>query len=133
MNFISIYQITHSGSGRKVEFYPDSVVILDLKPGSQVAHSVVDHDSRLYSFSHFIPKFVCTEFLFYDNKDMKFYRLIQTFIDSPFMDGSVKFEEGPLHAISDQPVEDLLDETVEEGFDVHSINLDDDDDEYVFG
>jgi len=45
---------------------------------------------------------------------MKFYRLLQTFIDSPFMDGSVKFEEGPLHTISEHPIRDLLDEIVEE-------------------
>jgi hypothetical protein len=45
---------------------------------------------------------------------------------------SVKFEEGPLHAVSDQPVEDFLDETVEEGFDAHS-RTSDNDDEKVFG
>ena len=60
MNLLSIYQITHSGSGRKVEFYPDSVVISDLKTGSKIAHGVADHHSRLYSFSNFIPKSVCT-------------------------------------------------------------------------
>jgi len=44
----------------------------------------------------------------------------------------VNFEEGPLHAVSDQPVRDFLDETVEEGFDAHSRNLDNYD-EKVFG
>jgi hypothetical protein len=44
----------------------------------------------------------------------------------------VKFEEGPLHAVSDHSVEDFLDETVEEGFDAHLRNSDNDD-EKVFG
>ena len=44
----------------------------------------------------------------------------------------MKFEEGPLHAVSDQPVGDLLEETLEEGFDAHSRTLYDDD-EQVFG
>jgi hypothetical protein len=45
---------------------------------------------------------------------------------------SVKFEEGPLHEVSDHPVEDFLDETVEEGFDAHS-RTSYNDDENVFG
>ena len=60
MNFISIYKITHLVFGRKVEFYLDSVVISDIKTGSRIAHGVADHHSRLYSFSNFIPKSVCT-------------------------------------------------------------------------
>ena len=60
MKFLSIYQITHSGSRRKAEFYQDSVEISYLKTWSRVAHGVEDHHTRLYSFSHFIPKYVCT-------------------------------------------------------------------------
>jgi hypothetical protein len=60
MKFISIYHITHSGSGKKVEFYLDSVEISDLKTRSRVAHDVADHHSWLYFLSHFIPKYVCT-------------------------------------------------------------------------
>ena len=44
----------------------------------------------------------------------------------------MKFEEGPLHAVLDQPVGDFLDETIEEGFDAHS-RTSDNDDEQVFG
>lgn len=62
---------------------------------------------------------------------MKGYSLPQTSIDSPFVERSVKFKAGPLHAISNHPVGDLLDETVEEGFDAHSCTSDDDD-EKVF-
>ena len=33
MNILSIYQITHLGSGKKVEFTPDSVIISNLSDG----------------------------------------------------------------------------------------------------
>jgi hypothetical protein len=62
-NILSIYQITHSGSRRKVEFTPDSVVITDISTGSQLAHGIADQGSRLYFFSHFVPKSISTVFL----------------------------------------------------------------------
>jgi hypothetical protein len=55
-NLLSIYNITHSMSGRKVEFTPDSAVITDISTGSQLAHGIANHGSRLYFFSHFVPK-----------------------------------------------------------------------------
>ena len=36
-NILSIYQITHSGFGRNVEFTLDSAVITDISTGSQLA------------------------------------------------------------------------------------------------
>lgn len=63
---------------------------------------------------------------------MKVYRLPQTSIDPPFIERSVKFEAGPLHAVSKHPVGDFLDGTIEEGFDTHLSTLYDDDEE-VFG
>jgi hypothetical protein len=62
-NILSIYQITHSISGRKVELTPDSVVIVDISTGSQLAHGIADHGSRLYFFSHFVPKSIRNVFL----------------------------------------------------------------------
>ena len=52
-NLLSIYKITHFGSGGKVDFTPDSAVITDISIGSQLAHGIADHGSRLYFFSHF--------------------------------------------------------------------------------
>jgi len=63
---------------------------------------------------------------------VKGYRLSKNSIDSPFIERTVKFEAGPLHAVSNHPIGDLVGETVEEGFDAHSITSDDDD-EKVFG
>ena len=59
-NILSIYHITHSGSGRKVEFTLDSAVITDISTGSQLAHGIADHGSRSYFFSHFVPKSIST-------------------------------------------------------------------------
>jgi hypothetical protein len=62
-NILSIYHITHSISGRKVEFTPDSAMITDISTGSQLAHGIADHGSRLYFFSHFVPKSIRIVFL----------------------------------------------------------------------
>ena len=62
-NLLSIYQITRSVSRRKVEFTPDSAVITDISTGSQLAHGITDHGSRLYFFSHFVPKYISTIFM----------------------------------------------------------------------
>ena len=56
-NLLSIYQITHLGDGHKVEFIPDSVMVFNLKDDSLIGVGKVNHDTRLYSFSHFVPKF----------------------------------------------------------------------------
>ena len=55
-NLLSIYQITYLGDGHKVEFLPDSVMVRSLRDDSLVAVGKVNHDKRLYSFSHFVPK-----------------------------------------------------------------------------
>ena len=55
-NLLSIYQITHLGYGKKVVFLPDSVVVHSLKDDSLVVVGKINHDTRLYSFSHFVPK-----------------------------------------------------------------------------
>jgi hypothetical protein len=56
MNLLSIYQITHSGSGKKVEFTPDLVIIYDSSNGSKIVVGEVNCYSRLYTFSHFTHK-----------------------------------------------------------------------------
>ena len=52
-NLLSIYQITHGGQGKIVEFTPDRVYIRDLETRDIVAIEIVDHSSHVYSFSHF--------------------------------------------------------------------------------
>ena len=54
-NLLSVYQITHTGFGKRVEFTPDNVAISELHDGSTVAMGKSYHQSRLYQFSHFVP------------------------------------------------------------------------------
>jgi hypothetical protein len=53
-NLLSVYQITHSGEGKTVEFSPHQVVIKDLKDLNHVlATRIVDDITRLYKFENF--------------------------------------------------------------------------------
>ena len=75
-NLLSIYQITHSGSGRKVEFTPDSIVITEISTSSQLAHGIADQGSRLYFFSHFVPKYIIIVFLSQSNDIIRLWHEI---------------------------------------------------------
>jgi hypothetical protein len=53
-NLLLVYQITHLGEGKTVEFSPDQVVIKDLKdPKHVLAAGIVDDITRLYKFDNF--------------------------------------------------------------------------------
>jgi hypothetical protein len=53
-NLLSVYQITHSGEGKTIEFSPHQVVIKDLKdPKHVIATRIVDDITRLYKFDNF--------------------------------------------------------------------------------
>ena len=53
-NLLSVYQITHLGEGKTVEFSPLQVVIKDLKdPKHVVATGIVDDITRVYKFDNF--------------------------------------------------------------------------------
>jgi hypothetical protein len=53
-NLLLVYQITHSGEGKTIEFSPHQVVIKDLKdPKHVLATRIVDDITRLYKFDNF--------------------------------------------------------------------------------
>jgi len=53
-NLLSVYQITHSGEGKTVEFSPHNVVIKDLRDPRQILATRMANDSiRLYNFNKF--------------------------------------------------------------------------------
>ena len=54
-NLLSIYQITHSGTWKIVEFAQDSVHIRDSETRNIISIGTVDNSSLLYSFAHFGP------------------------------------------------------------------------------
>eukprot|EP00253_Pinus_taeda_P028485 PITA_28485 len=53
-NLLFVYQISHSGEGKIVEFSPQDVVIKDLKDPRQIlATSIANDSTRLYKFHNF--------------------------------------------------------------------------------
>ena len=57
---LSIYQMTHTSSPKKVVFGPDSVEITKISTREIVAKGIVNHASKAYIFSHFMPYIVPT-------------------------------------------------------------------------
>ena len=47
--------MNHTGSPNKVIFSPNEVEITDILNGKVIEKVVVDHTSKVYKFSHFIP------------------------------------------------------------------------------
>ena len=56
MNLLSVYYMTHTGSGRKMELTPDSVSIYDMQTNLKIAFGKVNDQSRLYTFYDFVPQ-----------------------------------------------------------------------------
>ena len=54
VNLLSVYQITHSSTRKRVEFTHDAVNIFDIQSNSKVATGEVNHRYRMYTFSKFI-------------------------------------------------------------------------------
>ena len=47
--------MTHTGSLKNVIFSPDDVEITAISNGKVIAKGVVDHTSKVYKFSYFLP------------------------------------------------------------------------------
>jgi transposase InsO family protein len=63
-NLLSVYQITHSGEGKTIEFSPHQVVIKDLKdPKHVLATGIVDDITRLYKFDNFGSSYFSSVFV----------------------------------------------------------------------
>ena len=54
-NLLSVYRMTHTGSPKKVIFSPNEFEITEISNGKLIAKGVVDHSSKVYKFSHFLP------------------------------------------------------------------------------
>ena len=50
-NILSVYQMNHTGSPKKVIFSPYDVEITDISSGKVIEKGVVDHTSKVYNFS----------------------------------------------------------------------------------
>ena len=54
-NLLSVYWMNHTRSPKKVIFSPYDVEIIEISNGKVIAKGVVDHTSKVYMFSHFLP------------------------------------------------------------------------------
>ena len=63
VNLLSVYQMTHTSSRRKVEFTLDSVSIYDMQTNLKIATSKVNDQSHLYTYRrmHFVA-FQCNSY-----------------------------------------------------------------------
>jgi hypothetical protein len=70
-NLILIYQITHSGEGKTVEFSPCQVLIKDLKDLKHVlATGIADDITRLYKFEKFGSSYFSSVFVAHSDKTL---------------------------------------------------------------
>ena len=53
-NLLSVYQMTHTGSPKRVIFGPNLVEITYISTGSIIAKGTANHASKAYEFSHFM-------------------------------------------------------------------------------
>ena len=54
-NLLSVYQMTHIGEAKRVTFTLDTMEIAEISTNKVVALGFVDHNARMYKFSHFLP------------------------------------------------------------------------------
>ena len=54
-HLFSVYHMTHTRSPRNVVFSLNEVEISDISNGTFIAKGLVDHSSKVYRFSHFMP------------------------------------------------------------------------------
>ena len=75
-NLLLVYQMTHTGSPKKVIFSPDDVEITKISNGKVIAKGVVDHTSKVYKFSHFLPYSNPSALLIHANEASKLWHEI---------------------------------------------------------
>ena len=68
--------MNHTGSPKKVIFSPDDVEITEISNGKVIAKGVVDHTSKVYMFSHFLPYSNPSALLIHANEASKIWHEI---------------------------------------------------------
>ena len=72
-NMLSIYQMTHTGSTKRVTFDLDSVGITEKGIGNLVVKGIANHSTKDYEFSHFLPISPPTALLSHANNTSKIW------------------------------------------------------------
>ena len=75
-NLFSVYQMTHTGSPKKVILSLDEVEITDISSGKVIAKGVVNHAQKVYMFSHFPPYLNPSALLIHANEASNFWHEI---------------------------------------------------------
>ena len=84
-NLLSVYQMTHTGSPKKVMFSPDDIEITNISNGKVIAKCVVDHTSKVYKFSHFLPYSNPSSLLIHANEASKIWYEIFSHINYKYL------------------------------------------------
>ena len=72
-NLLSVYQMTQYGGGNKFEFLLDLVIMKSIKDDTMIAIGEANHDTRLYTFSSFVPKSNAQALLLHSNAERKLW------------------------------------------------------------
>ena len=72
-NLLSVYQMSHTRSPKNVVFTPNYFEIYDIFNGRVIAKRFVDHNLKVYKFSHFIPFLNPTTLLTHANESNKLW------------------------------------------------------------
>ena len=75
-NLLSVYQMNHNGSPKKVIFSPDDVEFIEISNGKVIEKGVVDHTSKVYKFSNFLPYSNPSALLIHANEASKIWNEI---------------------------------------------------------
>ena len=68
--------MNHIGSPKKVIFFPSDVEITEISNGKFIEKGVVDHTSKVYTFSHFLPYSKSSTLLTHANEASKIWKEI---------------------------------------------------------
>ena len=67
-NILSVYQMTHTGVPKRVNFSPNDVQITEIACGKLVATSIANHHAKVYEFSKFVADENTTTLLTHGNE-----------------------------------------------------------------
>ena len=73
---LSVYQMTHTGSPKKVIFSPNEVEIIEISNSKGIEKGVVDHTSKVYMFSHFLSFSNPSTLLIHANEARNIWKVI---------------------------------------------------------
>ena len=75
-NLLSVYQMTHTRSPKKLIFSPDDVKIIEISNVKFIEKGVANHTSKVYMFVHFLPYSNPSALLIHANEASKIWHEI---------------------------------------------------------